>query len=357
MKRLISILFLLLIMIPEVTAMADYCDPVLTLLDNMTLEEKVGQIFLARCPVADAAGDVSKYHLGGYILFGRDFASQTPDSLGGKLAAYQSAAQIPLLIAVDEEGGTVCRVSDSQLFRTRKFASPREYYNQGGMDAALSAESEKAALLAGLGINVNMAPVCDICDQRGAFMYDRSLGQSPEITGEFVAGTILRYAEQNLGAVMKHFPGYGNNTDTHTGIAVDRRSLAELEQWDLQPFYSGIWSGGQAILVSHTIVEAIDAQYPAGLSPEMHRYIRLAMEFDGVILTDDLSMEAITKQYGAGESAVLAVLAGNDLLCSTEYQTQYAAVLEACQNGRIPIETINAAVAHVLRWKQMMGLL
>ena len=89
----------------------------------------------------------------------------------------------------------------------------------------------------------------------------------------------------------------------------------------------------------------------------MHRYLRLAMGFDGVIMTDDLSMDAIAKQYGVGEAAVLAVLAGNDLLCSTEYPTQYPAVLDACRSGRIPEETVNQAVYHVLAWKQSMGIL
>ncbi len=332
-------------------------DPVEVLLHRLSLEQKVGQMFLARCPESGAAEAVAQYGLGGLLLFGRDFAGETPGTMRSKIQGYQAAAELPLLIAVDEEGGTVTRLSSYAAFRSSPFASPRELYSQGGMDAVLSAETEKAQLLAGLGINVNMAPVCDIATEPGAFMYKRSLGQAPEITGQFVSGAIRTMQEQGVAAVMKHFPGYGNNADTHVGIARDSRSLLELESRDTQPFYDGIAAGGGAILVSHNIVEALDAQNPASLSPAMHRYLRLAMGFDGVIMTDDLSMDAIAKQYGVGEAAVLAVLAGNDLLCSTEYPTQYPAVLDACRSGRIPEETVNQAVYHVLAWKQSMGIL
>lgn len=331
-------------------------DPVQARLAAMTTEEKVGQLFLARCPETGAAEAIQNYHLGGLVLFDRDFDSQTPDSLRRKLRDYQSAADIPLLIAVDEEGGTVTRVSSHTAFRASRFASPRELYAQGGMELVLETEREKAQLLGGLGINVNLAPVCDISTQSGAFMYRRSLGQSTEITGQFVAGAVETMQSQGVAAVMKHFPGYGNNADTHVGITTDTRSLESLERADLQPFFDGIAAGGNAILVSHNIVTALDADAPASLSQAVHRYLRLAMGFEGVIMTDDLSMEAITQRYGAGEAAVLAVLAGNDLLCSTDYKTQYRAVLDACADGRISEDTLNQAAGNVLRWKQAMGL-
>lgn len=331
-------------------------DPFRELAESMTLEEKVGQIILARCPEDHGAEAVSQYHLAGFVLFGRDFDGQTPQSVTRRIASYQEAAELPLLITVDEEGGTVTRISSYPAFRSRNFQSPRQLYQQGGMELVLQTEEEKAQLLSGLGINVNLAPVCDISTDSGAFMYQRSLGQSPEIVGQFAAGTVKRLASWGVGAVLKHFPGYGNNPDTHVGIAVDSRDLEELEGADLRPFYDGIQAGCGAVLVSHTIVEAIDPQYPASLSPALHRYLRLNMDFDGVIMTDDLSMEAITQQYGAGEAAVLAVLAGNDLLCSTEYEVQYNAVLDACRQGRIPEETLTQAVCHVLSWKESIGL-
>ena len=331
-------------------------DPMEVLMDSLTLEQKVGQIFLARCPETGAAEAVQQYHLGGFVLFDRDFEGETPSSMAQKIAGYQGVSHIPLLVAVDEEGGTVNRVSSHKAFRAYPFPSPRALYTKGGLELIHNTEAEKAQLLSGLGINVNLAPVCDITTNPNAFMYRRSLGQSPAVTGEFVADSIQTMGRFGVAAVMKHFPGYGNNADTHTGIARDSRSLETLETEDMQPFFAGISAGGGAILVSHTIVEAIDPECPASLSQPMNYYLRLAMNFGGVIITDDLSMDAIAAQYGTEEAAVLAVLAGNDLLCSTEFETQYSAVLKACRSGRIPEAVLNEAVERVLRWKAQMGL-
>jgi len=332
-------------------------DPIREMLNEMSLPERVGQLFLARCDDVYALEHIETYHLGGFVLFGRDFQNQNKTSMSNKLAAYQSAAKIPLLIAVDEEGGTVCRVSSNPSFRERKFSSPRHLYKGGGMEWVLYEENEKCALLKSLGINVNLGPVCDMATDRSAFLYDRSLGQTAEITSDFAANVVTLMDAYDLGSCLKHFPGYGNNADTHTGIAYDSRSLSELENNDLIPFAAGIEAGADAVLVSHTIVECLDAETPASLSPAVHAYLRNTMGFEGVILTDDLVMQAITDTYGAGEAAVLAVLAGNDLLCSTEYVVQYEAVLAAVLDGRIDIDTLNNAVRNVLEWKIELGLL
>ncbi len=332
-------------------------DPMKLLMDAMTLEEKVGQLFLARCPAVQAADDISAFRLGGYILFGQDFENETPDSLREKIRDYQAVSPIPLLIAVDEEGGTVCRVSRYPAFRSSPFRSPRDYFASGGMEAVLAAETEKAALLQDLGINVNMGPVCDIAIDPNAFMYRRSLGQSPEETGRFAAAAVQILENHRTGSVLKHFPGYGSNADTHEGQARDDRPLEALEGADLIPFAAGIQAGCDAILVSHSIVTALDGDNPASLSPAVHHYLRHTMGFDGVIVTDDLVMEAIAEAYGPEESAVLAVLAGNDLLCSSEYRIQYPAVLEAVKSGRIPMEQLEASVLRILLWKKELGLI
>lgn len=327
------------------------------LLSEMSLEARVGQLFIARCPEKNAIEVIQKYHLGGFVLFARDFKNEKPDSVSKAIAAYQSASRIPMLIAVDEEGGTVNRVSKYPAFRKSPFASPRLLYTLGGLLLIEQTEIEKCQLLGSLGINVNLGPVCDITTDSNAFMYNRSLGQSPEITAEFVKTAVDVMQSSHIGSVLKHFPGYGNNTDTHTGIAVDSRTLAELENVDLVPFAAGINAGCDAILVSHVYINAIDPNTPATLSPAVHTYLRETMGFEGVIVTDDLAMEAITDVYGVGESAVLAVLAGNDLLCVTDYAEQYAAVLQAVKDGRISEEMINKAVLRVLRWKLELGLL
>ncbi|MBQ3487844.1 MAG: beta-hexosaminidase, partial [Clostridia bacterium] len=130
--------------VPEPTAPPD---PIRQLLDHMTLEERVGQLFLARHPQTGALEDLQKYHLGGYILFAADFEGRTPEEVRELLAGYQAASEIPILIAVDEEGGTVTRVSCWPAFRESPFLSPRAYFRQGGIEAVLAAEEEKAQLL------------------------------------------------------------------------------------------------------------------------------------------------------------------------------------------------------------------
>lgn len=332
-------------------------DPMESYINSMSLEERVGQLFLARCPAKNAISDIQNYHLGGYVLFQRDFEDETPTSVTKTIEAYQSASEIPMLIAVDEEGGKVNRVSKYPAFRATPFLSPREIYAMGGLEALKENEEEKSKLLSSLGINVNLSPVCDITTDPEAFMYPRSLGESPEITGRFVQEMLATMSQNGVGGVLKHFPGYGNNTDTHVAIAIDNRSLAELEGCDLVPFQMGIDAGCGAIMVSHTFINAIDPDLPATLSPRVNAYLRNNMGFDGVVVTDDLVMQAITDLYGDGEAAVLAVLAGNDLLCSTEYKTQYNAVLQAVKNGRITEDRINEAVYRILTWKCDLGLM
>lgn len=332
-------------------------EPVRLLLNSMTLEERVGQLFLARYPGDGAVQALENYRLGGFILFAQDFEGQTPDSIRAELSALQTASKLPLLIAVDEEGGTVVRVSRYSAFRSSRFLSPRDYFAQGGMEAVLEAEEEKAVLLKSLGINVNMAPVADIATAPGDFMYARSLGQTPEVTASFVAGAVQVMGENHIGSVLKHFPGYGSNADTHTGSARDERTLEALEQSDLIPFRAGIEAGCGAVMVSHNTISAFDSELPASLSAQVCGYLRRELGFGGVIITDDLAMGAITDQFTPGEAAVLAIQAGNDLLCCSDFAAQYEAVLTAVLDGRIPIDRLNEAVTRILLWKQELGLI
>lgn len=341
--------------LPETEA-TEPADPVREILEAMTLEEKVGQLFLARCRKETALDDIRQYQLGGLVLFGRDFDDETLSSMQKKLKAYRAAGNIPLLLAVDEEGGTVVRISSHPVFRGEPFPSPRQAFQSGGMELALSLESEKAYLLHTLGLNVNLAPVCDIAMDPGSFLYSRSLGADPITTGQYVSATLERMAEYGVGGVMKHFPGYGENGDTHVTGILDSRSLEELEGKDLIPFRAGIQTGLGAILVSHNRIAALDADAPASLSPAVIGYLRDTMAYDRVVITDDLSMGAL-EDYTPEEAAVLAVKAGADLLCSTDFESQLSAVLEAARSGEISQDRVDEAVYRVLSWKAQLGLI
>ena len=327
------------------------------LLDGMTLEEKVGQMFIARCPETDAAQLAADYHLGGYILFGRDFKDKTAEQVTTDIQSYQGAAEIPLLIAVDEEGGTVNRVSSNPNLRSSPFRSPQSLYSEGGLELVRSDAQEKCRLLESLGININFAPVCDVSQDPADFIYDRTLGRDAQETSQYVAAVVETMAEEGMGSVLKHFPGYGNNTDTHTGVAYDDRPYDTFLTSDFLPFQAGIDAGADMVLVSHNIVSAMDEASPASLSPEVHRVLREDLGFTGVIVTDDLVMDGVRDFAGDDEAAVLAVQAGNDLLCCTDFQTQVPAVLAAVESGEITGEQIDAAVLRVLTMKLRLGIL
>ena len=326
-------------------------------LAKMTIEEKVGQMFYVACPDDGAKEAVSEYHLGGYILFGRDFEGKTKEEITATINEYQKAADIPLLIGVDEEGGTVVRVSRNSNLRDNPFLSPRETFADGGWQAIDADAREKAELLLSLGINVNMAPVCDITSDSDAFMYDRSFSGDYKEASEFVKRVVNISSENKLGTVLKHFPGYGSTADTHKGIAYDSREYSEFENADFKPFLAGIENGADCVLVAHNIVNCIDSEYPASLSLKVHNILRETLGFDGVIMTDDLSMQAITDYTGADKSAVFAVKSGNDILCCSDVAVQYSAVLSAVKNNEIPESQIDKSVRRILRWKQKLGLI
>jgi len=339
------------------------------MLNALTAEEKVGQLFFVRCPTANAAEDVSTYHLGGYLLFLRDFQNAAGDWLTAEeftatVESYQQAAEIPLLIGVDEEGGTVTRASrNPNLFSTRR-KSPQQVYAAGGLSAIAQDSFDYNSGLLRYGINVNFAPVCDLSTDPGDFIYARSFGQDAAATAEYIQ-TAVSWMNQcrvndelrKIGSVLKHFPGYGDNVDTHTGIAVDKRPYEQFAAEDFLPFRAGIESGAGCVLVSHNIVTCMDAEFPASLSPEVHRVLRQELGFEGVILTDDLAMGAINAYAKDGSAAVLAVLAGNDMIVTTDYRSQIPQVLAAVQDGRISPEMLDAAVSRILRWKLELGLI
>ena len=326
-----------------------------TLLDSMTLEEKVGQLFFVRCPMENAVEDISTYHLGGYLLFSRDFKDGdswlTKEQFLEKIQSYQDAAEIPLFIGSDEEGGTVTRASRNPNLFSETFKSPQAIYSAGGMEALAQDALDKSQALLDLGINVNFAPVCDVSTNPGDFIYDRTLGQDAETTADYITRTVLTMGDAGEMAVLKHFPGYGNNADTHTGIAVDDRPMETFENSDLLPFKAGIEADAPFVLVSHNIVNCMDPDLPASLSPAVHKVLREECGFEGIAITDDLAMDAVQAYAKDGAVAVMALQAGNDMVITTDYRTQIPAVIEAVKNGTLEESVIDIACLRVLKCK------
>ena len=329
---------------------------------SMTLEEKVGQLFFVRCPETGAAEDVKSYHLGGLLLFSRDYKDAngnylTKDAFTAAVQSYQDAADIPLLIGSDEEGGTVTRASRNGNLFSSPLASPQELYASLGMDGLLSTTLSYNQTLREIGVNVNFAPVCDVSIDGSDFIYARSFGKDAQTTADYIAKVVPAYADAGVACVLKHFPGYGNNADTHTGIAVDERSYETFETSDFLPFSAGIAAGAPFVLVSHNIVNCMDASLPASLSPKVHEILRGTLGFDGVVVTDDLAMDAVKAYAQDGRVAVLALQAGNDMIVTTDYRTQIPQVIDAVRSGGIDEREIDAHVYRVLHEKQALGLI
>ena len=327
------------------------------ILASLSLEEKVGQLFFIRCPSSNPAEQISAYHPGGILMFGQDFEGLSTEQVIGKIDSYQQASSVPLLIGADEEGGTVVRVSSNPQLRQSRFPSPQQLWNQGGMSAVIADAEEKSRLLLSLGVNVNLAPVCDVSVMPGDFIYYRTLGQDAANTANYIDAVVGVMKKEGIGCVLKHFPGYGNNLDTHTGIAYDYRPMETFENSDFIPFQAGIQAGADCVLVSHNIVFAMDSANPASLSAEVHAILREKLGFQGVILTDDLSMDAVRFYIEGENAAVQAVAAGNDMLIVSDYSRQIPAVLQAVQDGRLEESLIEKAAVRVLCWKLSLGLL
>ena len=342
------------------------------LLSAMTLEEKVGQLFFVRCPEDRAEEKISAYHLGGCILFGRDFQNSagkwlTREQFTRRIAGLQAAADIPLLIGVDEEGGTVVRASRNPNLFDAMRQSPQEICGRGGLDAVVEDTLFYSGGLLELGVNVNLAPVADVSTDPGDFIYARSFGRDGTATASYIEAVVsaaneARYEPGDgtvraIGSVLKHFPGYGNNADTHTGVAIDRRPYEQFGTEDFLPFQAGIRAGAGGVLVSHNVVVSMDPELPASLSPEVHRILREELGFEGVIMTDDLYMDAVEAYAADGSVAVLAVLAGNDLIVTTDFEEQIPLVIGAVKSGALGEDVIDRAVRRVLAWKYDLGLL
>ncbi|MGX8832624.1 glycoside hydrolase family 3 protein [Amedibacillus sp. YH-ame6] len=327
------------------------------IISQMSIEEKVGQMFFVRSPEDDAMSDVASYHLGGYILFDKDFHQNSYQEVVDSIASYQSQAKIPLLIGVDEEGGSVVRLSKYTAFRGVPFWSPQNLYNYGGYDLIRSDTIEKATLLKNIGINVNLAPVADVSIDPNDFINARSFGKNATETATYVATVVSIMKENNLGSTLKHFPGYGNNVDTHTGISVDKRTYENFVESDFLPFIAGIEAGVDSILVSHNIMTCVDKDGPASLSSKVHEILRNELGFQGVIMTDDLAMDAIKDYIDSSAAAINAINAGNDMLICSDYRKQIPAVLEAIEQGEIDVKQLDVSVKRILTWKANMGLI
>ncbi|CYV74899.1 beta-N-acetylhexosaminidase [Streptococcus suis] len=322
-------------------------------LDQMTLEEKVGQMIFARMPSAGQAEALETYDFVGYILFASDFEGKTLEQVKEEIASYQSLSKVPLLMASDEEGGTVTRIS--QLLET-PFASPLELYQAGGIEAILSDAKQKTSLLKEEGIYAGFFPVADLSTDPSSFIYDRTIGQDAKTTADYIGQLVTLLKEEQFASTLKHFPGYGDNADSHTDLVYDNRSLEDLRANDFLPFKAGIEAGADSIMVSHNIVPAID-NVPSSISPEINKILRNELGFEGVIMTDDFDMQGLVQFVDQDTGALQTIQAGTDMILSSSYTSQIPYIIEQVKAGTITEERIDQSVKRILGMKYDLGLI
>lgn len=332
-------------------------DPVEEALSAMTTEEKVGQLLIAGFYETQAGEEARSYlqdcHVGGLILYGRNVesAQQLTDLTNGLKALAGDG--VPLFLSTDQEGGLVERMPPE----IQRLPNAYDVSDPASFGAALGAEC------AAFGLNTDFAPVMDIwSNPNNTVIGKRAFGSDAETVTERGLACLTAMEESGTIPVIKHFPGHGDtDTDSHVGLPVVDKTREELLEMELLPFQTAIDAGAPAVMVGHILMTQIDPDRPATLSYEVvTSLLREELGFDGVVFTDDLTMGAITQNYGLGEAAVLAVEAGCDVLLvcheAGSVEEVYTALLDAVDTGRISVDRLDQSVRRILTLKQNYGL-
>ena len=327
----------------------------------LTLEEKIGQMMLVgfdgRSPPRHILRWLADGRIGGVYLFARNIAS--PAQVKRLVDDCRRAAEQPILVGIDQEGGIVARLRDGFS------ESPGAMALGAAGDSRLAEEVAwmMGRELAALGINWNLAPVADIAHQPdNPSVGTRSFGRDRELVSEMASAQIRGFQRAGIAATVKHFPGLGNTvTDTHDALAKVAGSIEYLYDQDLVPFQAAIRQNVACVMLTHVMYEALDGEHPATLSPRIATgLLRDELGFSGAVCTDCMEMKAITDGFGAGESAVLAVEAGIDMLLFSHTRRRQAqafkSVLAAVKSGRIPTSRIEQSVERIQALKRRFPL-
>ncbi|WP_415950480.1 glycoside hydrolase family 3 protein [Streptomyces sp. KLOTTS4A1] len=352
------------------------------LIARMSLEEKVGQVFvsrvygetatdpaqadidanLAQLGVRDAAELIARYHVGGIIYFGWAHNVRAPHQIAGLSNGIQEAAlrqdsPLPLLISTDQEHGIVCRVGKPATLLPGAMALGASGSRADAGRSARIAGRELAAL----GIRQNYAPVADVNVNPGNIVIGvRSFGADPQAVARMVAAQVDGYRSAHVAATAKHFPGHGDTeADSHYELPYIHHTVEEFERFDLPPFRAAVKAGIDSIMTAHIVVPALDpAEDPATLSrPILTGVLRERLGYDGVVVTDSLGMQGVRTKYGDDRVPVLALKAGVDqLLNPPDLEVAWNAVLKAVEDGELTEERLDESILRILRLKTRLGL-
>lgn len=326
--------------------------------NEMTSREKIGQLFMVgfmgTTVTSELASFIKEYKPGGVILFSRNLESvEQIVELTNDL--QRCSPQSPLLISIDQEGGRV-----SRLPKGFTIFPPCELIgrcNSGELAYAVAATTAKE--LRAVGINMNMAPVLDVnSNPDNPVIGDRAFGSVSDVVSEMALVTAAGLQDNKVVACGKHFPGHGDtNADSHKELPVVEASRERLETVEFPPFRRAAAAGIETMMTAHVLYKALDDSLPATLSPDIITHLlREQMQYDGVVLTDDLEMHAIVDHYGPGDAAVRAFLAGCDVLLICKDRDREIAAFESVEkavaSGTIATKRLDQSVARIQRVKQ-----
>lgn len=352
-------------------------EDVISSINNMALEQKIGQLFVIRPEALDehlSADEVylsenaeirlshkmkefyEKYPCGGFILFGKNLKSEK--QVLKFTSELHSLKNYPLLY-IDEEGGRVARFGNNDNFSVPVFESMMAIGNTGELENAFSAGKEIGSYLKHYGFDVDFAPIADVyTNPENKVIGDRAFGTEPELVGQMDCAFLDGLESAGVYGCLKHFPGHGNTkNDSHAGYAATDKNWQQLEECELIPFMMGIEYGAKFIMTAHiSVPEYLGESTPSTLSYKiLTEKLRGTLGYKGIIITDAMDMGAITKKYEPGEAAVKAILAGADIiLMPYNYKESFEGVLSAVKSGEISEERINESVQRILELKNQL---
>lgn len=345
-------------------------------LGKMSLREKVGQLFIVRpealaensnaetAPATDRVDDavisrIEEYPVGGIALFSRNITSA--EQLPMFISDLQSSSKYPLFIAVDEEGGRVARIANSDFFNVASYKSMEDIGKAGDASKAEEVGRQIGLYLKELGFNLDFAPVADTnTNPQNIVIGDRSYGSDPALVARMVSAQLDGMHDSGIMGTLKHFPGHGDTKDdTHSGYVSIEKTWDELKECELVPFITAL-PKADMVMVSHiTAVNVTSDQLPTSMSETMITgKLRNELGYDGVIITDAMAMGAVADNYTSAEAAVTAVKAGVDIvLMPQNLDEAFNGVMNAVTDGEISMARLDESVMRILKLKARYKLI
>lgn len=352
------------------------------ILSSMTLEEKVGQLFIVRPETLDSkytkkqAGNtkkyavtkinsnikksLKKYKVGGVIMFAKNI--KDPKQITNLNKDLQKNSKTKLFICVDEEGGSVARIANNKKFKVKKYASMQSIGKTGKTSKAEDVGYTIGKYLKKYQFNLDFAPVADVnTNPKNIVIGKRAFSSSPKTVSKMVNAEIEGFHKAGIMTCVKHFPGHGDTKgDTHTGYVAVNKTWKQMKKCELIPFEKSFQTPTDMVMAAHITAKKVSKdKLPASLSYTLiTKKLRKELKYTGVVITDSMEMGAIADNYTSAESAVLAIKAGVDIvLMPYDFKKAYDAVYKAVKSGEISEKRLNKSVLRILKLKEKYKLL